>query len=446
MQNSVAQPLSNASPRAQTRDWRLIILVVALLFALLVGLLGIGGYFLLTSQRSTSWTWQSPLGAVDITRVRPDVAVLTLTGEAPTSILQEALVAGEPDSGYSVLAYSSELTDAERSGNLLLLAKAFEEAGARDLAALSYQQLQSLAALSAVLPDSVRADSTLAAAEGFIRLGMVDAARPVLAQAEALARYSALLAPVKRQEIAQKLVVLYRQAGMETQARAAEQLVREPRGLPDARLVRGPFLPTFLTELIKPQQLLEVERRRRQAAFDFLAAWDLSEGSEVEAARAALASALLEEDGLRQAVAAAEMEASPQLSAKAASVQSFIDWLSLKLMIAEGGMGFSLVPEWEAQREQVRLQLDLAYDQLLTLHGDQVAALPDPADSGFARVEVLRDQLLRGRLGLYPNFPEDGLVDRLNEAQQAVGDRLPLLIVRDPWGSGHVYRLAESFE
>lgn len=444
MQDTAAQTLPSTEQSRRRPSWGLVALVVALVAALVISLVAVGAYLLLSTQRTTQWTWQNPLPAVDTTRVRPDLSVLALTGEPINAIVQEAHAVGEPDSAYAILVYNATLNDTERSGNLRLVAKAFEETGALDLAALSYQQLHSLAALSPTLSDAERADASLTAAEGFIRLGKPDAARPSLAQAEALARYSPLLAPVKKQQVAESLVTLYGEAGMEDAAEQAAQWMREVGGLPDARLIRGPYLPSFQTSRIEPKQLADARMARQQRAVDFVAAWDAT-GSVDERARADLASALLQEDGIRQAVFAAEMEASPQLTAKASTLQSYINWLTLKLMIAERGMGFSLVPEWESQGESIRTQLSQAYDTLYRNYADQVGALPSPGDIGAARVETLRDAILKGRLGLYPDYPEQALVDRLRAAQEEIGDQLPLLVVDEPWGDGRVFRLAESF-
>lgn len=445
MQNTVAQPVRANQRPDRARSWRLIILILALVAALMIGLLAIGAYFLLSNQRTAEWTWQDPLLAVDTTRVRPDLAVLALSGEPINAIVQEAHAVGEPDSAYAILVYNATLKDAERAGNLQLVATAFEKASAIDLAALSYQQMHALAALSPSLSDSERASASLTAAEGFIGLGMLEAAQPSLAQAEALARYSALLAPVVKQQVAQSLVTLYEAAGMRDEAMQAAQWMREAAGLPDARLARKPYLPGFQSPTMEPQQLTDARLARQQRALEFVAAWDATGGID-EQARANLASALLREDGIRQAVLAAELEATPQLSGKATALQSYIAWLTLKLMIAEGGMGFSLVPEWEPDANTVRLQLTDAYNDLERNYSDQVAALPTASDIGFARIEVLRDEIMRGRLGLYPGYPDRALADRLEAAQREIESQLPLLIIDEAWGDGRVFRLAESFE
>ena len=52
-----------------------------------------------------------------------------------------------------------------------------------------------------------------------------------------MARYSPLLAPIQRQQAATRLRDSYRQLGDEAQARALDQLVREPRGRRVRRLL-----------------------------------------------------------------------------------------------------------------------------------------------------------------------------------------------------------------
>ena len=436
----------NQDSQPRQRNWMLVALVVLLVVTLVVGLVAIGAYFFLSGQRTRQWSWQDPLLGVDVSRVRPDIAVITLLDEPATSVVQEAMTAGEPDTAYAVLAYSPAMDDAQRSGNLLLVAKAFEENGATDLAALSNQQVHTLAALSPSMTDLVRAQSSLDDAEGFIRLELVDTAQPSMLQAEALARYSPLLAPVQRQDIATRLAALYRSVGMDAEAEALAPLVQEPQGIPNARMVRGPFLPGFQGNYLPSPQVLQAQMNRHAQVLAFLDAWDTGDSNQIEAARTGLAGSLLQEDGIRQAVTAASLEASPQLADKAAVVQEQIDWLSLKLMVADGAVGYNIVPEWELGRESIRSDLGQAYEQLFGLYRDQVAALPDPSDSGAARVEVLRQQNMLGRLGLYPTYNEEVLSFNLRDAQEAISNQLPLLVITQPWGEGSVFRLAESFE
>lgn len=447
MTNTYTPPAQPASqPTGGRRNWLLIALGALLILTLIIGVSALAGYFLLRNQDAGDWTWQDPQLALDSTRVRPDIAVLTLLDEPPSSLVRQALAAGEPDTAYALLVYNVATSDDERSGNALLIGRAFEEDLATDMAAISYQQVQSLAALSPVMPDFTRTQSTLDAAEGFMRLGMPDSARPMLRQAEALARYSPLLAPIQRQEAAIRLRDIYRQLGDEAQARTLDQLVREPRGLPTNTFVRGPFLPAFIAPAAPTDDVLQAAEARRQAVYPFVAAWDTQDPAQIEAARQALVAALLNENNVREGAYLLGMAETNDLSQQAAILHEWIDWLTLKYFISADGFGMTLAPEWQAQRDAIWGKLGQAYEKLLQNYRDQAAALPDPDDGLAARVEVLRYQALLGRLGLLPGFDESGTAAVLRTAQEDASHVLPLLVTDESWGLDLVFRITETFE
>ena len=239
------------------------------------------------------WTWQDPLTAVDLARVRADLAVIALLDQPAGNLVQQAVQASEPDTAYAILVHNARSSDAERSGSAQLVGRAFEQIPAQDLAALSYQQMLDIAALSPTMADPMRAQVSLDAARGFVRSGLPDAARPALQQAEVLARYSPLLAPVQRQDVARQLQAIYRELGQPEQAAALDQLVREPRGVPTSKFVRGPFLPQFTGSLVVPDDLQRATDERKRQVFTFLQAWDSGDAAQIEAARSKLAGALL---------------------------------------------------------------------------------------------------------------------------------------------------------
>lgn len=448
MQNSSVQaaPAERRSASRKRPTWLLVALVAVLVLTLVVGVAAIGGYVLLRNQRAAQWSWQDPLLGIDSSRIRPDIAVITLLDQPASALAQQAFAAREPDTAYAVLVHSSSVSDVERSGNLQLLGSDFESAGAFDLAALAYQQMNDLAALSPTMPDTMRAQSSLDAAEGFIRLGRVNTAEPILRQAETLARYSPLMAPVQRQAVAVRLRDIYRQLGKEDQAQALDQLVREPRGLPTDRYLRGPFIPGFQGQYLLPPQLQQAVDERHRQAIEFVGAWDTADPATIEQARSRLAGALLVEDGVRREILQPSLRAAATLPDQAAVAQEQVDWLALKSLIAEGALGYTLVPEWQKEKDPIREELGKAYDTLLDLYRDQAAALADPNDMAAARVEILRLQNLWGRLGLYPDYDQNGLAQALRQAQEQAMDVLPLLIVDEPWGDGIVFRLTEAFE
>lgn len=448
MQN-FSDPASAASsqPQPARRRKGLVILLAALLvLTLMIGLAAIGGYFYLRNNRSVQWTWQDPLTAVDGSRVRPDLAIITLLDIPASTLVQQALLANEPDTAYAVLVHDARSSEAERSGNAQLVGRAFEAIPAPGAAAISYQQMLDIAALSPVMADPMRAQVSLDAARGFVRLGLIDAARPALLQAEALARYSPLLAPVQRQDVARQLQTIYSGLGQAEQAAALDQLVREPRGVPTNKFVRGPFLPRFVAPVAVPAELQQASDERRRQVYAFLTAWDSADPGQIEAARSALAGALLVEDRLRSDLLPARERAAVQLSEKAAVAQEQAQWLAQKSLISSGALGFNLVPEWVQSNTQIAADLRAAYDSLFAYYRDQAAALSDADDARAARVEILRLQNLLGRLGLYPGYDGQALGLALEQAQRDASDILPLLVIRETWGGGRVFRIAETFD
>lgn len=448
MQNSsVSLPKAGPGPASKPRSkWPLIVLCVILILALAAGVAAIGGYFWLQNERAGQWSWQDPMLAVDSTRIRPDIAVITLLGQPASTVVQQAIAAHEPDTAYATLVHSSTMGDVERSGNLQLLGSEFEARGAFDLAALAYQQMADLAALSPTMPDTMRAQSSLDAAEGFIRLDRVESAGPMLRQAEALARYSPLMAPVQRQEVARRLRGIYVQLGQAEAAQDLDQLIREPRGLPTDRYLRGPFLSNFQGLFVLPPQVQQAVDERRRQAIEFVAAWDTGDRAKIEQGRSQLAGALLVEDSLRRDTLESSLEAAATLADQAAVALEQVHWLALKLQVASNALGYALVPEWQEDQAAIRDDLGKAYDTLLGLYRDQAAELADPNDMAVARVEILKLTNLLGRLGLYPDYDQDGLAEALRQSQDQAQDVLPLLAIDERWGDGIIFRLAEAFD
>ena len=121
-------------------------------------------------------------------------------------------------------------------------------------------------------------------------------------------------------------------------------------------------------------------------------------------------------------------------------------WLALKYMVGSGALGFAIVPEWGQALGQIAADLRAAYDQVFALYRDQAAALLNLDDARAARVEILRQQNLLGRLGLYPGYDEAALGMALEQAQRDANDILPLLVGRETWGGGQVFRIVETFD
>jgi hypothetical protein len=99
-----------------------------------------------------------------------------------------------------------------------------------------------------------------------------------------------------------------------------------------------------------------------------------------------------------------------------------IAWLTVKYRVASRAYGISLVPAWEQKIAEDRTELTKAYVELVNGYGQLLDTLP-PAQAALARVELLRQAVLWGRLGLFPDYPEETLSAQLGEASSQLWAR-----------------------
>ncbi|HIC87850.1 MAG TPA: hypothetical protein EYP04_00355 [Anaerolineae bacterium] len=272
-----------------------------------------------------------------------------------------------------------------------------------------------------------------------------DVARAALEQAETLALHSPRLRPAQREELLLRLARIYRKYGDREKARRLTAQAAEP--LPGVTPTKEvPYLKAFQGHFT-PDSAMEAAVVARRQWVAVLIRELLGRGAKKKTLKS-LAEALLEEDAARDAFYQQALPQTPQLSVQAAILQDHIDWLTIKYRIARGGFGMSLVPIWEEEAGAIRAELTQQYEALFALYADQVTALPDAGDIDRARLQVLRVEILLGRLGLYPDYPEEELINALTEAEDqlyVIGTADPLRIVPRRVGDGQLFVL-ESFE
>lgn len=99
-----------------------------------------------------------------------------------------------------------------------------------------------------------------------------------------------------------------------------------------------------------------------------------------------------------------------------------IRWLALKLRVARGGYGLSLVPEWESAEQQIAQDLNDAYVDYFQINEQQAKGLEKTEEADRSTEDTLRAALVAGRWGLYPQYDETDLRARLGEVAQALRD------------------------
>jgi len=416
------------------RSGLLTFLLVAAVLLAVVGVILVSMYFYL--RRSTGLPTalpQEPWAAVEVEAISPPLALRTLAGEEEVDAVRAALSVGDLDSAYATLVFSPSLSDAERTGHLLLLAQRYISAEQGEKAAVCLQQVHSLIVLSPLLSDAARGDAALQATSIWHTLGREDAARLSLAQAEVVAEQSDRLRPAQQRDLWQRLAAAYGELENAKKAAAAQQAADRRRDQP-AQAASAPLLPGFLGDLLLSQEVEDMRLARHQRAVTLIEQWIALEGDDVGPEVADLAEFLRREDAARMAYFDQATVTEPQLAVQAAAAWERAAWLTLKYRIARGSFGLSLVPEWEENAPLIRTELVKAYEALFQLYGDQATALPSATDVDQAWVELLRQEILLGQLELYPDYPEDQLVKRLQEAQE----RLRATRRRGFWVSSYV--------
>ncbi|NLE77814.1 MAG: hypothetical protein GX605_13830 [Chloroflexi bacterium] len=346
--------------------------------------------------------------------IEPRLALLALAGWSDHQLFEMALSQGQVETAYATLAYSTQLTDRERTGLWLSLAQRLTQAGETDQAVLCFQQAATVAVLSPSLADLQRAEALSQASLGLARLDTPQLAARLAQQTLVIARRSPQLPPVLRQQLVERAAQVYGLLGDEEQRRQALEGLDQVARVASAEggTANAPLLPTFEAQVALPPAVQQATDERKAAALRTAQSADPAAGS-----HEGLARSLLQEDTVMETQLHTVTDGQVRLSIHAAAAKHRVSWLTVKYRVARGDYGVSLVPQWEAQANEIRSDLARAYESLFDVYKDQAVALPLPQQVQQGWVEVLREEAKLGRLGLYPNYPEVAVAEGLQQRQ-----------------------------
>jgi hypothetical protein len=271
-----------------------------------------------------------------------------------------------------------------------------------------------VATLSPNIPDTVRADIFLEAGEGLAQLEESALAKFYFDQAFEVASQSPYLQAVRRRAIFERLQKNYIILGEREAARVSLNLSATP---PDLAIStpEEPILPD--PEAVSLSALgQEAEANRWRRAQELAAILVERGGSAPQISIDNLREALIEEDRQKLPFFESELATTTRLSKKIDITEAQIEWLTIKYRVAKQAYGISLVPEWEAQVEQIRANLTKTYERLFALYADLIVALPEVSQIDKATEERLRREILAGELGRYPNYPQEQRQKQLLDA------------------------------
>ncbi len=395
------------------------ILLAAAAFLLFVALVAVVLFLVLRQSQDESLGWQDPVSEIVPDEITPDLALYPLAGASALETIDSALANGDLETAYAGLVFGLDLSAEQRSGRLIILGRKFSEAEQAERAARTYQQVYDLAILNPWLTDAARADALLASGKGWTEAGYSAEAIGAFDQVYALAAQSPYLQMANRRELLVTLGAAYRDLGEAGRAEACrQQVIRLDQ---ESHLL--PALPAQLPEMPGGERLVSspdvgtLEEARRQAAYALIQTVPAGgDGEPPLGAVQDLSLALQDEDGAKLALVQEELAATTQPSRRIDVMWEKIRWLTLKYRVATRGYGLSVVPEWEAQAAAIQSELSKAYEDLFFNYEDLVTALPDASLMGPGSYVVRRQMNLSGRLGQYPNYPDQQMADKLRDA------------------------------
>jgi len=398
----------------------LIIVVSTLTILMLILLVAIGTFFFSNqfgaaqSAGSSFLRGKNPLNTINIEEIDPALALASLGGVSEADVIIEAIRKARPETALSALAFRPTLADKESAGDFLLLAAAYVADGNREKGIFSYQMAGTIATLSPNIPDTVRADVFLEAGENLIELNEAEWSKFYLDQAFVLAAKSPFLQGAHRRSVFERLQKDYTILNEKYNLLNARELARQslnlsanPQNLAVDIGKQLFILPQINEAIVLPLSVQEAEANRWSRAQELAALLVERGGHAPQSAKDALKDALIIEDEQKLPFYKDELAVATQLSRKIDVTIAQIDWLSTKYRVARQAYGLSIVPEWEAEAEQIRADLTKTYETLFALYADLIIALPEVSQIDKATEERLRREILVGELGRYPNYPEE---------------------------------------
>lgn len=399
----------------------------ALLFCLGLAAIGVKQFYLERSDTVDLTQWKAPPDQVDAKTIALPTSLETLAGVAPMQAIDDALQQGDWESAFSDVAYSPELGDAGRAGTLLLLGSRYAASRQTAKAAWAYEYAAKLVTLSPWPSDLVRGQTLVEAAQGLNAIGMRTAARSTLDQAYLIAEYSFSLPRDTRARLYDEVATQYQTLSVANLAAEARQKSDEAASLTSEQAVAARRQPYFVppADLTPDKDLAAKTADRVTAAKELIDALNLKSPKSPKDVPQDLVrnlgDRLYEEDGLRKQYDDAQYQAATEPGQKVAALLGRISWLALKLRVARGDYGISIVPEWEGDAKNIAADLSDAYDQFFKISEQEASAAGKTADADIALDDVLRAELVAGRWGLY-QYDEKDLGSRLDEISTRLRD------------------------
>ncbi len=398
------------------------VILVLLLLMIVVGLVSGGAYlYLRLTGPSAS---REAVAELRPDRIEPALALATLTGADDLEVVNGALEQDQLETAYATILFSSELTHGEVVGNLLLLGQRYAALGDKSRAQVIYQQASLLSTMSPALSDVGRAYSFVQVGQSLSDLGNRAEALTNCEQAFALALHSPFIRDPLRADLLGQLALEYDSLGDGERAAESRSLQVDILYTTEGQDTGTPGqaeqpIANFLVQIPAPTAAMvaSYEEKRVEAVSKLIDFLQSSSGGEAIPQELATetSQAFVNEDKARGASYEDELAGASSMVLRIGIAQARVDWLLTKYRVALGGYGLSLVPTWSEDVAGIAAELNEARRELHDVYGDQIATFSDETAKDRAWFDLLRLEILQGRLGLYPDYPVEELISDLVE-------------------------------
>jgi tetratricopeptide (TPR) repeat protein len=407
-------------------SWGILGLLVLMV---LTGALSGGAYLYL--QWAGSSNTGDPVAQLRLGQVEPALALASLAGVGDIDVVNRSLEGGELDTAYATILFSTQLSDRERVGSLLMLGQRYEDGGDQSSAVSCYQQASLVSTLSPALSDSTRAYSFVEIGDGFTTWGERAEALFNYDQAFTLALQSPVIRVPHKADLLSQLAEAYDGIGERekaTECRSVQADILFSTEGSDMTPESGEEQPVadFLTQIPAPTlaMVASYEERRVAAVLDLLEFLEASPSGEAipEELTTGVTQALVNEDKARSTAYEDELNAASSMVLRIGVAEARADWLLTKYRVALGGYKLDLVPAWSEDVAGIAAELGQARQDLDGIYGEQIATFTDPMAKDRAWFDILRLEILQGELGTYPDYPEEELIAELTEVTERLVD------------------------
>jgi hypothetical protein len=409
------------------RIWLSRIILMLLVLMIVMGAVT-GGAYLYLRRKGPSAT-SEPVAQLRLDRIEPALALATLAGAGDLDVVNEAIREGELETAYATTLFSTQLTHREVVGNLLLLGQRYAGGGDKTRARMLYQQASLFSTMSPTLSDAGRAYAFVQIGGGLSNWGDRAGALSNYEQAFALALHSPFIRDPHRADLLGQLALEYDSLGERERAAESRTLQAEilytTEGQETGTEGEGEQpIANFLVQIPAPAAAMvaSYEEKRVEAVVNLIDALRSSSSRREipQELGTEIAQAFANEDKARSTAYEDELAAASSMVLRIGIAQARVDWLLIKYRVASGAYGLTLVPAWSEDVTGIAAELNKARTELHDIYGDQIATFGDQTAKDRAWFDLLRLEILQGRLGLYPDYPLEELISSLGEVTRSL--------------------------